>query len=275
MDDLFEFDDKKPETNYVPSNIDYEKISYGKYAYKRVQKLRRKGKRRGIQVPALGYELEKPEKPRLAFRIIAFVSAVIFIGILIGIGFLYNALIVAFSDLSGIGEFIKVMFKPDILSGSFGLSALPGILMVVVYLLIFILFALPLFAAAEFYGFVRDAFYMSKCSKEEFAKGNIVSSRILGLTSLIAVVTAIFIVLLIYLTDASVKLYLGLIYGGLLVALGGLIVLMIIEKRKCKKWFEGLDEWKKSNFIQHDMALRRVKRRLKNEKQILDDLSKM
>ena len=253
---------------------DYEKLSYGKFVYKRVQRLRRKGQRRGIKVPQLGYELTKPEKPRVAFWVIAILSAVLFAGILVGIGFLYNELVKAFSDLGGLGDLIKVLFRPDILGGSFGTSALPGLLLVMVYVLIGVLFALPVIAAIYFYRFVRDAFYMAKCSKEEFAKGNIITSRIIGMITLIVLATVIFIILLSNVTAASAKLYTGLIYAGLVIALGGLLTFMLVEKIRCGKWFESLDEDKKQNYLAHERALRQVKRRLNTEKQIWENLGK-
>lgn len=254
--------------------MDYEKTSYGKFAYKRVQRLRRKGQRRGIEIPYLDHELTKPEKPRVAFLVVAIVSAVLFAGMIVGIFLLYNELIKTFSDLSGVGDFIKVMFKPDILSGSFGLSALPGLMMVIVYVLIAVLFALPIIAAIYFYRFVRDAFYMTKCSKEEFAKGSIISSRIFGLIIVLIAATVIFAVLMTYITAANAKLYIGLIFGGLVIAFGSLTVVIAIEKNKCGKWFETSDEEKKQNYIEHESAIRRVKSRLNFEKRLWSDIGK-
>jgi len=254
--------------------LDYEKISYGKSVYKRVQRLRRKGQRRGMEVPTLNYELTKPEKPRIAFWIIAAVSAVLFVAILVGIGFLYNELVKNFSDLGGLGDFLGVLFKPEVLQGSLGLSALPGILLVVVYILVIVLFLLPLIAAVYFYRFVRDSFYMAKCSKEEFAKGNIVKSRITWLAVIMATATALLIVLLTVVKAGNAKLYSGLIYGGLMIALGGTFVLTVAEKVKCSKWFETLEEEKRQNYLMHEGALSRVKGRLNMEKRFWSNLGK-
>lgn len=253
---------------------DYEKTSYGKAAYRRVQRLRRKGRHRGIEVPLLEHELTKPEKPRIAFWIVAVVSAVLFVGILVGLGFLYNELIKAFSDLSGIVGFIKVMFKPDILRGSLGLSAFPAVLMIVIYLLIALLFALPFVAAIYFYRFVYNAFYMAKCSKEEFAKGSMISSRIFVLCTVLIVATILFAVLLPRISSAKAKLFMGLIFGGLFAALGGLLALMAVEKIKCGKWFASLEDGRKQNYLAHESALRRVKSRLHWEKRMWNDLGK-
>lgn len=260
--------------NKLGDTLDYEKTSYGSFAYKRVQRLRRKGERRGIKVPRLNYELSKPEKPRIAFWIVAIVSAVIFVGIIVGIGFFYNELIKMFSDLSGIGDFLKVVFDPDILAASFGWSAVPGILLAAVYLLIIVLFALPVIAAIYFYRFVRDAFYMAKCSKEEFAKGSIIFSRIVGIVAVLVVLTIIFVILLSYITASTAKVYMGLIFGGLAAALGGLLALIIVEKIKCGKWFETFDEEKKQNYLEHENALRRIKSRLNSEKSFWSNFGK-
>lgn len=271
---IFDFNDMPNGQNGEPNGVDYEKSSYGKLAYKRVQRLRRKGQRRGIEIPRLNYELTKPEKPRVAFWIVAVISAALFVGIIVGIVLLYNELIKTFSDLSGIGEFLKVVFDPVILTASFGWSAVPGILLAAVYLLIVVLFVLPIIAAVYFYRFVRDAFYMTRCSKEEFAKGSMISSRILGLVTVTIVVAIVSAILSSYISAAGAKLYIWLIFGGLAVALGGLIALMTIEKLKCAKWFENLEESKKQNYLEHEKALRRVKSRLNTEKRLWNDMGK-
>ena len=273
IDDDFGFSDevkpaeKQPQTAPAPADdTDYENLSYGKFYYKKVQKLRRKARERGIDVPKLNYALTKPEKPRVAFWVVAAVSLLLFIGILVLTGVFYNELIKSVSTLNGLGDLFKVLFDPKTLGASFGTSALPGLLLFLVYLLIIALFLLPLIAIFYFYGFVRDTFYMAKCSKEEFAKGHLVSGRIFWLASILIVVTALFIVALINIDAAKAKLYLGLIYGAVVIALGGLLVLMILEKVKSGKWFAGLDEAKKQNYLAHEQGLRSVKRRLKRER---------
>lgn len=257
-------------------DVDYEALSYGKKEYKRVCRLRKKARERGIEVPRLHYELTKPEKPRLAFWVIAVVSAVIFAGIIVGLFFLYSEMIKFFSDgeLDGLSDFIGVLFQPEVLSGSLGLSALPGVLMVAVYLLIFVLFLLPFVAAIYFYRFVRDAFYMAKCSKEEFAKGNVIASRLIGLIAVLATVVVLFILTLLYVEAAGARTAVSLIFAGIVITLGGLIGLIFYEKYRCGKWFDSFDEEKKQNYLEHERALRSVKRRLKSEKQFWSNLGK-
>lgn len=261
-------------SNDIFVNTDYEKMSYGRFAYKRVQRLRKRGRRRGIDVPALGYELTKPEKPRVAFLIVAIVSAVLLIGIIVGLGFLYNYLIKTLTIFDGIGDVFKAVFDPAAFALSAGLSAIPALMVVIAYILLITLFLLPLGAVIYVYRFVRDTFYMAKCSKEEFAKGNIISSRITGLVLALIAATVIFILVLIYIEAANVKTLAVIVYAGILVALGGLLALMIIEKRKCGKWFEGLEESKKQNYLEHESALRRVKRRLNTEKSVWNSIGR-
>lgn len=252
---------------------DYEQTSYGKFAYKRVQRLRRKGKRRGIQVPYLNYELTKPEKPRTAFWIVAVLSAVLLSGVIVGLGFLYNKLIGSISIFDGMGDVLKAVFDPSTFALSAGLSAIPGLMIFLAYLLLILMFVLPLIAILYVYRFVRDTFYMAQCSKEEFAKGSLVSSRLTGYAVGIVVCTVLFIVIL---TNAAsgAKLTASLVYAGIVAVLGTLLVLTALEKRKCAQWFETLGENKKQNYLSHEKALRRVKSRLKMEKQVWSDLGK-
>lgn len=252
--------------------IDFEKLSYGKSAYKRVQRLRRKGRGRGITVPYLAYELHKPEKPRIAFWIVAVVSTVLLIGIIVGIGFLYNELIKTISVFDGIGDVFKAVFDPSAFLLSSGLSALPAIMIALAYFLLIVMFLLPLGAILFLFRFVRETFYMAKCSKEEFAKGEIISSRILSLVVTLVCATVLFVVLLIYGSGANAKLLIGLIYGGIVIVIGSLLALIIVEKAKSKTWFENLEEDKKQNYLEHDRALRAVKRRLHFEKQFWNNL---
>lgn len=252
---------------------DYEKLSYGKTAYKRVQKLRRRGKRRGIQVPYLGYELNKPEKPRVIFWVIGAVSAVLLIAAIVGIIFLYNELLKS-TMFTGIGDVFTAVFDPAAFALSAGLSTIPALIVVLAYVLLFILFLVPIGLLIYVYRFVRDVFYMAKCSKEEFAKGNIITGRITGFLAAIAITVAVFVAILIISDSSSAKLLAGLVAAGIVVILGGLTAVMTVEKRKCAKWFDNLDEFKKQNYLTHERALRSVKRRLKTEKYFWENIGK-
>lgn len=255
------------------SGCDYEKISYGKWVYRRVQRLRRKGKRRAIEVPQLGYKLTKPDKPRIAFWILAIISAIFLIGIVVGIGFLYNELVKTFSLFGNLGDVLKVAFDPKTFALSAGLSSIPAIMVILAYLLVVVMLLLPIAAIIYVYNFVREIFYMANCSKEEFARGNVIASRISGLVVALITSTVIFIALLIYF-PASARILLGLVYGAIVIVCGGLLALIVVERAKNRKWFETLDEDKKQNFLAHDNALRKVKSRLRFERNLWNDFGR-
>ena len=272
-DGFFEPNEKQP----APPPADpthFEKMSYGKSVYKRVQRLRRKGRKRKIDVPYLGYALHKPEKPRIPFWVFAIISAVLFVGIVVGIVVFYGMLIISFTGFSDVGEAIKSFFDPATLTLSLGLSALPAIFLIIIYLMIAALLAIPILVAAYFFCFVRDAFYMAKCSREEFAKGNMIAKRALKLGIALIVITLIFIALMASLKVPSGKILVGVLYAGLVITLGGLLVMILIEKRKNEKWFETLSEVQKQNYLAHDGGLRKVKRRLRTERTFWDNLGR-
>ncbi len=243
--------------------LDYERASYGKIGYKRIQRLRKKGKRRGIEVPKLNYELTKPEKPRVAFWIAAAVGIAVFVGIMVGTGFLIKFLVDVFSDLyKDSGGFFKTLLNPKVLFVSQGLSLVPLLLLIAAYLLFASMAIIPISIAICCYRFVQNMFYMARCSKEEFAKGEMITGSIVSYVFVLVVATVLLVVVFV-LTDAqTARLLVGLIYAGVVVIFGGLLALLIVEKKKCGKWFETLDEDKKQNYLEHEKALGRIKSRL-------------
>lgn len=58
------------------------------------------------------------------------------------------------------------------------------------------------------------------------------------------------------------------------IGVSGLLALMIVEKTKCKKWFESLDEDKKQNYLEHVRALSQVKTRIKSDWHLWNSLGR-
>ena len=259
----------------MENSIDYEKISYGKTMYKRVQRLRKKGKRRGIEVPYLNHELTKPENTRIVFLIIAIISAILLTGILAGIVYFYVQFMKDATIFDGAGDAFQVLFDPQIVLATAGLSSIPAIMIIIAYLMLFGLLLVPLLIGIYLYSFVFNIFYMSKCSKEEFAKGNIVSSRVFNLSIILIISTIAFIVGLLNGNDSDtiLKMIVGAIYAGIVIVLGGLLALILFEKVRCTKWFNNLDEDKKQNYLAHESALRQVKKRHRSERYFWDNIT--
>lgn len=245
------------------ATVDYEKLSYGKIAYKRVQRLRRKGRRYGIDVPCLNYALTKPERPRILFWIMAIISAILYAGILVGVGFFLDALISSLSESgSGLRDFMAHITKPEFVLLSLGLPTTLGIFFVVCLYAFIIAFAtIAVLFALYAFTFVRESFYMAICSKEEFAKGEVILKRIIGYSVILILATVLLIVGLVRgpSDEVVVKIISGVLYGAVVLAFSGPLVLMILERRKCKKWFESLDEDKKKNYLAHESALSTVR----------------
>lgn len=248
---------------------DFEKISYGKVGYKRIQRLRRRGKLRGIEVPPLGFELTKPEKPRIAFWIAAIVGIILFVGILVGAGFLVKYIIDLFSvTFKDSGGFLKTIFNPSLFIASAGLSAIPVLLIVMAYAMLILIMIIPFVLALYCYRFARNTLYMARCSKEEFAKGEFIGGRIINFIGVLAVSTVILIVCLLSVEAQTAKILLGLVYVGIVIIFGGMLALIVFERVKCNKWFEALPEEKKQNYLAHEEGLRRVKRRMRYERNL-------
>lgn len=257
-------------------SINYEQLSYGKWGYKRIQRLRKKGLRRGIEVPELNFQLTKPDKPRVAFWIAAIVSIILFAGIMVGVGFLLNYLI---NDVFGqmyeaTGGFFDTLLNPAVLFASQGLSFVPVLLLILAYLVLIAIAVVPISIAICCYRFAMHMFYFARCSKEEFAKGEMITGSIVGYVTAL-VVSTILLIAVFVITDAYMaRLLFGLIYAAVVIICGGLLAIIIVEKKKCGKWFESLDEDKKQNFLEHEKALGRIRSRLGFERRMWNNLFK-
>ena len=249
---------------------DYEALSYGKLGYKRVQRLRKKGKRRNIEVPYLKYELHKPDKPRIVFWIIAVLAAVLMIGVIVGGVFAVHLFVKTQENFNGTGDLLKAAFRPEVMALSLGMSVLPGLMIVFAYAMLLLICLIPILVGAYLISYVRNALYLARCSKEEFAKGYDVSGRIQRLIVAIVLATVLLIVAIYASQTKTVVVPLVLVYACVVAVLGGFLAILLIERSKNLKWFETLDEAQKENFIQHDAGLRKVNRRLKSERAYWD-----
>lgn len=246
----------------MADELNYEQLSYGKFGYRRVQRMRRRGKRHGIEVPPLGFVLTKPDRPRIVFWIAAIVGAVLLAALLVGIGFIIKFGIEFFNvQFQDNGGFFETLLNPAVFLATAGLSFFPVLFVILAYLMMLLIMLIPILVFFYSYGFVRNTFYMARCSKEEFAKGELVSSRIFGFAGAIVLATVALIIGLISFETSAAKILVGVVYAGFVLICGGMLVLMIRERSKCKKWFDSLDEYKKQNFLEHDNALRRIKSR--------------
>lgn len=245
----------------------YEEISYDKRTFKKVAKLRKKGLKYGIVVPNLNYELTKPEKPRKTFLVISIILSLALIGMIIALGFLYNKVLNILFE-TNLLEIIGNLFNPVFLAETLGLSAIPGLMILVVYIIIIACLLLPIYLLVYVYRFIRDSFRMVNCSIEEIAKGNTITNRITTLILNLIFIVIVF-VLLLWQLDERVKGLLIVLFIVLCLIFGGLLTLILIERIKANKIFDSLEEDKKQNYLEHEKALKLVQYREKARKDFL------
>ncbi len=143
-----------------------------------------------------------------------------------------------------------------------GLSFIPVLILIAIYSLFAVIVIIPIMIAIYCYRFACNMLYLARCSKEEFAKGELITSQITGYVITLVAATIILIAVCCLTDVQNARLIVGLIYCGVVIIFGGLLALIIIEKVKCGKYFDTLDEDLKQNYLAHENALRSVKSRL-------------
>lgn len=245
---------------------DCEKLSYTPYAYKRLLKLRENGRKRGIKVPYLSFELTKPEEPRVSVLVAAIIAAILLVALVMFLIWACYALAVLFIGAGELNALLRGLSDPAAYGG--GLFWASFIIAAAEFSALVIL--VPTLIAVQVFRFLRDVIYMAQCSKEEFAKGDIVASRVAGLIITLSVSTLVFVFMLCL---GMINTYplLILAYVGIVVLCGMALVIIGIEKRKCVKWFNELDGYRKEDFLAQARALESVKNRLHTEKKMKQD----
>lgn len=240
--------------------VDYEKLSYDPYTYRRVQKIRAKGLQHGVTVPKLNFQLTKPERSRKPLIVMGIMSSVVFVTI-IGLMIALYVVAVKTNGAFNVGEVFVNMFNPTKIVGTLGLSILGGIGILLYYLILIVLLALPIILIYYMYRFVRAMFALSTASKEEFAKGHRVKKYIslfliLGISSI-----ALFVASMMANWPPKSKAILGVILIMFAALMLGYAIILIKEKTNESKWFDDLDEERKRDYIEHDHALAKSKNR--------------
>ena len=120
-----------------------EKNSFSPYMQKQVNKLRKKGLEYGITVPFLNYELNKPQKSRKIFNIIAILFFALALAMIVGtiVMYIYTNI---FSAIVEIANKSHDLTNYDTLQNSLGLSGFVGIASWVVAMVLVILSLLPI-----------------------------------------------------------------------------------------------------------------------------------
>ncbi len=255
--------------NLIQSD-EIEKASYSEYSYKKVQKLREKGKYWAYDVPYLQYPVQKQEKPRPMFIVLGILYAIaLTVAFVLSAIIVTNILLPLIAHALNLSAFAKVK-KWDI----FGLAAMFGSIIPIMAWSVVILVGGFVFAVDFFLTYQTiKMFRMSKISMQEMAKGYEVGSMLFKLGTII-VCTLIAGIAILILTRENIKpAGIGLVVGVMLVicaVVGTIFGLLLAQRIKAKKQFAELSDEHQKDFIRHNQALDRVQRyRNKKDKSLI------
>lgn len=240
------------------STKDIEKNYYSKFMYKRFLKLKKKGLDYGITLPNLKYPLDKPNSPRLAFKITSFVMLALSVIVLS----LSIYLLVKCRVLSMFGELIsntKSVFTEKAFEESLGLSSIASIGVFWLYLLCGVLIILPIVVVGWLLYTARKNWILSQVSRQEMAKGYEVKRYIVN-TFILLGITAVFLIVLLVKSSLSVIATRILFITGMIIFIYLIanIVILKHEKQKDEIWFKTLPIEKQQDFINQNKSMKKI-----------------
>lgn len=246
-----------------------EKASYSDYSYKKVKKLREKGKFWAIDVPYLQYPVTKQEKPRPLFIAFGILSLIVlgFVGYA-AFRITTNLILPLVAAALQMNSVFNIPFW-DI----FGLFTMFNSLApFLCWILVGVVSALTIGMVVYFISLTKRLFCLSKISMQEMAKGYEVRSMIYALGTIIAIVLIVGIFLLVKfgsnMTAKNIWIVIGVMVA--IVALVGVVfALLIVQRRKETKLFNQLPKEQQDDYINHVRELDRVRRRKKVAKSAL------
>ncbi len=250
----------KEENENLVQNDEIEKASYSEYSYKKVQKLREKGKYWALDVPYLQHPVQKQEKPRPMFIVFGILYAIALVAALVfSIIIIRNFLVPAIAQALQLNEYAKIRFW-DIfgLVAMFG-SLVPFVAWIVIIFVGGIVLAVDIFLICQ----TIKMFGMSKISMQEMAVGYEVRGILLRLGTLIGLTLVVGIAILVLTRETIKPAGIGLVVGVMVIIcaiVGTIFGLLLAQKNKAKKEFESLSEEQQRDFIRHNQALDRVNR---------------
>ena len=251
-------------------NDEIEKSSYSDYSYRKVKKLREKGKYWGYEVPYLQHPVSKQEKPRAIFIVAGVLYAILAIALLVATYFVVRGCILPMvGSALGMSDFFKIQ-EWDI----FGLAAIffslgPILLWIFIIAISGLVIGLNIYFIFQTIRF----FKMSKISMQEMAKGYEVGNLIVKLGAIMAIAVVVGIAILVLTkgkaTAAGIWLIIG-IMAAIIAVISPFFALLIVGRKKAKEQFAQLSEEQQQDFIRHDRMLDRVRRKSnKNGKSLI------
>lgn len=254
----------------VEANIgeEIEKSSFTPYMQKQVKKLRKKGLEYGVSVPYLNYELDKPEKQRKIFNVIAIIFFVLAMAMVIGTVVMYFYTHI-FSAIFEIANKSNDLTSYDTLQNSLGLSGFVGIASWALVLILAVISLLPIPIIIVTINFARKNLSFAKMSKQEMAKGFEIKNFIIFLIFSAIFSLALAIILLCQGMASGAFGICSVVFLFLLfVICVALSVIIIKEKNKETQWFNTLPIEKQQDFLNFNKSLNLVKSKKSQSRRI-------
>lgn len=245
-----------------------EKNSFSPYMQKQVNKLRKKGLEYGITVPFLNYELNKPEKPRKLFNIIAILFFALALAMIVGtiVMYIYTNI---FSAIVEIANKSHDLTNYDTLQNSLGLSGFVGIASWAVALVLVILSLLPIPVFIVTINLARKNLSFAKMSKQEMAMGFEIKNFVVFLTICSILSLLLAVVFLCQGMGSGVFGICSIVVLFLLFAVCvALAVIIQKERKKEQQWFATLPQEKQQDFLSLNKSLVMVKNKKREMRRI-------
>ena len=254
----------------VEANIgaEIEKKSFTHYMQKQVKKLRKKGLEYGVSVPYLNYELDKPEKQRTIFNVIAIIFFVLAIAMVIGTVVMYFYTHI-FSAIVEIANKSHDLTNYDTLQNLLGLSGFVGIASWVVAMVLVILSLLPIPVFIVTINLARKNLSFAKISKQEMAMGFEIKNFVVFLTICSILSLLLAVVFLCQGMGSGVFGICSIVVLFLLFAVCvALTVIIQKERKKEQQWFATLPQEKQQDFLSLNKSLVMVKNKKREMRRI-------
>ena len=242
-------------------NDEIEKASYSEYSYKKVKKLREKGKYWGYDVPYLQHPVNKQEKPRAVFIVAAVLFLLLSVAMIVFTYVITRSMILPLlGSALGLGDAFAIQAW-DI----FGLFAtFTSLISIFVWLILVLIVAVVVAFNIYFISQTIKFFKMSKISMQEMAKGFEVGNLIIRLGAIMAITVMVGITILVLTRGEATAAGIWLIIGvmlAIIALISPFFVLLIVQRNKAKKQFAQLSEEQQKDFIRHNQMLDRVNRK--------------
>lgn len=255
-----EFGPEKDE-NYI-DNDEIEKASYSAHSYRKVQKLREKGKYWGLDVPYLQHPVTKQEKPRAYFVTFGILYLLVTLAVMaLSVIVVLNYMFPLIGQAIGVSEMFGFGLQPWDIFGIF--AVFTSVAPILLWILVIVFAAAIVGINALFISQTVKMFSLTKISMQEMAKGYEVGDILIRFGTIIGITIAAGVAILVLTRETVKPEGIALIVGimlGVCAVVGTAFGVLLAQRNKAKKQFAELSVGEQQDYIRHNQMLDRVHR---------------